>query len=101
MALLAYHYGPYLQRGHGIGSFFSKLTRYLVPIAKSVVKPAAKRLLRTAKKEALTAGSSFATQALSGLNRSANGSSFPRSSAKRKKTITRPKFSRRKLTPLL
>lgn len=41
--LLFYRGGPYRQKGHGIGGFFGSLLSKLIPFAKNIMLPAAKK----------------------------------------------------------
>ena len=63
--------GVYFQRGHGIGSILSGLFRLLVPFVKrgasaAIKSPHLKKVLQSAKKSALTAAGSVASDIIKG-----------------------------------
>lgn len=63
--MLAFHEGDYIQRGTGIGNFFSGLFRNFVPYAQSFFKSKAGQ---TVKDIALQAASNVASDVISGKN---------------------------------
>ena len=83
MSLLKYHHGPLLQRGHGIGSIFKSLFRFLSP-ALSKVKtvlsqgakigskiasdPTVRDVMKTVKDSAIDVGLKTAADTLEGLD---------------------------------
>lgn len=83
MSLLKYHRGPLLQRGHGIGSIFKSILRFIAPSLQSVKSvfakgaqigskiaknPAVKDVMNTVRDSAIDIGLSTAADTLEGLD---------------------------------
>lgn len=109
MANLAYHRGPLVQRGRGIGSIFQGLSRFFIPLAKSVIKsPTVRKLAKSAGREAFSAGLGATADLLEGkdarpgMKRSFDKTRHSTASVIRKKAsqvAAAPKVLKKKKTP--
>ncbi len=60
--------GPMYQQGYGLGGYFRRFFKWLVPIAQKHVLPHVKDGLETVGKQVLESGKNFARDAIRGKN---------------------------------
>ena len=62
--------GPMYQQGYGLGGYFKKFFRWLMPIAERHVMPHIKSGIETVGKKAVESASRIANDTISGMNES-------------------------------
>ena len=60
--------GPMYQQGYGLGGYFKKFFKWLIPIAEKHVMPSIKSGLETIGKQAIDSASRIASDAVNGRN---------------------------------